>query len=159
MASTSERIYVARSAAAATTSTTVALVAATAKTVLCVLGSAQDTISLKRVRVSFNSVTATDAPAIVEVGIITALGSYSGTTPVQIVGSTLASSCTSGYNATAEPTYNRIFETTYVPVNNGLYDWYYSLGEEPSCDPGQGFGLRVTAPQNQNCFASLYYSE
>ena len=159
MASTSERIYVARSAAAAATSTPVALVAATAKTVLCILGSANDTVSLKRVRVSFNSVAATDAPAIVEVGIITALGSYTGTTPLQITGSPLASSCTSGFNATAEPTYNRIFEATYVPANNGLYDWYYPLGEEPLCAAGQGFGVRITAPQAQNCFASLYYSE
>ena len=62
MASTSERIYVVRSGTSATNSTAVSLTAATAKTVVAVLGSANDTISLKRFRVSFPSVTATDDP-------------------------------------------------------------------------------------------------
>lgn len=159
MASTSTRLYVVRSGTSATNSTTVALTAATVKTVIAVLGSATDTISLKRVRVSFASVTATDVPALVEVGIITALGTSTAFTPIQTVGSTAASSCTAGYNHSAEPTYNRIFESLYVPVNNGLVDWYYPLGEEPACDPSQGFALRVTAPQAQNCYATLVYSE
>lgn len=160
MASSSERLYVVRSGTSATNSTTVALVAATAKTVVGVLGSASDTISLKRFRVSFASVTATDVPALVEVGITSSAGTV-GTafTPVQTVGSTLASSCSAGYNYTAEPTYNRIFESLYVPVNNGVYDFYYPLGEEPSCDISQGFGIRITAPQAQNCFATLVYTE
>jgi hypothetical protein len=159
MASSSERLYVARSGTSATNSTTVALVAATLKTVVGVLGSATDTICLKRVRVSFASVTATDVPALVEVGIITALGTSTSFTPVQTLGSPLASSATAGYNHSGEPTYNRIFEATYVPVNNGLAEWYYPLGEEPMAAISQGFGLRVTAPQAQNCFASLTYSE
>lgn len=160
MASSSERIYVVRSGASVTGSTAVALVAATAKSVISVLGSSTDTIGLKRVRVSFASVTATDVPALVEVGIITAIGTV-GTafTPVQTVGSSLASSCSAGYNNSAEPTYNRVFEALYVPVNNGVYECYYPLGEEPQCDPSQGFAIRVTAPQAQSCFASLYYSE
>lgn len=160
MASTSERIYVVRSGTSATNSTAVALAAATAKTVISVLGSAADTISLKRLRVSFASVTATDVPALVEVGIITALGTV-GTafTPVQVVGSTNPSSCSAGYNHSGEPTYNRVFEGLYVPVNNGLYECYYPLGEEPACDPSQGFAIRITAPQAQSCYASMYYSE
>src|SRR3954465_6369300 len=160
MASTSERIYVVRSGTSATNSTAVALVAATAKSVISVLGSAGDTIGLKRLRGSFASVTATDVPALVEVGIITRIGT-AGTacTPVQTAGSSLASSCSAGYNNSAEPTYNRIFESLYVPVNNGVYECYYPLGEEPQCDPSQGFAIRVTAPQAQNCYATLYYSE
>jgi hypothetical protein len=160
MASTSERIYVVRSGTSATTSTLVALAPSTAKTVISVLGSANDTIGLKRVRVSFASVTATDIPATVEVGIISAAGTV-GTafTPVQTVGSSLPSSCAAGYNHSGEPTYNRIFETLYCPVYNGLADWYYPLGEEPQCDPSQGFAIRVTATQTQNCYASLWYSE
>jgi hypothetical protein len=160
MASTNERIYVVRSGTSATNSTAVALVAATVKTVIAVLGSATDTISLKRVRVSFASVTATDVPALVEVGIISTLGTVGTSfTPVEVVGSTLVSSSTAGYNHSAEPTYNRIFESSYVPVYNGLYDIFFPLGEEPACDPSQGFGVRVTAPQAQSCYASLWYSE
>ena len=160
MASTSERLYVVRSGTSATNSTAVALTAATVKTVVAVLGSAADTLSLKRVRVSFASVTATDVPALVEVGFVTTIGTVGTSfTPVQMVGSTVASSATAGYNNSAEPTYNRIFESLYVPVNNGLMDWFYPLGEEPSCDVSQGFGLRITAPQAQSVYAALVYSE
>jgi hypothetical protein len=160
MASTSERIYVVRSGASGITSTPVALVAATAKTVVGVFGTAGTTLGLKRLRVSFASVTATDVPALVEVGFTTAAGTV-GTafTPVEVVGSTVASSCAAGYNYSAEPTYTRIFEALYVPVNNGVYECYYPLGEEPQADPSQGLAVRVTAPQAQSCYAALYYSE
>jgi len=160
MASTSERMYVVRSGTSATNSTTVALTAATAKTVVGVFGTAGTSICLKRVRVSFASITATDVPALVEVGITTAAGTVGTSfTPVQMVGHTLASACSAGYNYSGEPTYNRILESTYVPVNNGLMEWWYPLGEEPQCDLSQGLGIRITSPQAQNCFASLIYSE
>jgi hypothetical protein len=160
MASTSERLYVVRSGTSATNSTAVALVAATAKTVIGVMASSQDVFCLKRVRLSFASVTATDVPALVEVGITTAAGTSTAFTPVQVVGSTLASSASaSGYNFTGEPTYNRIFESLYVPVNNGLVEWFYPLGEEPQADPSQGFAIRITAPQAQSVYATLVYSE
>jgi hypothetical protein len=160
MASSSDRLYIARSGAAANTSVAVATVAATAKTVVAVLGSSTDTLSLKRVRVSFNSVTASDVPALVEVGIITTAGTPGTSfTPVQVVGQSLASSATAGYNHSAEPTYNRILDATYVPVNNGLFEFWYPLGEEPVCSISQGFGIRVTSPQAQSVFASIYYSE
>lgn len=160
MARTSDRIYVVRSGAAANTSVAVALVAATAKTVVGVFGTAGTSISLARVRVSFASVTASDVPALVEVGITTAAGTVGTSfTPVQTVGHTLASACAAGYNYSAEPTYNRIFESTYVPVNNGLFEFWYPLGDEPQCDVSQGLAVRVTAPQAQNCFASILYVE
>jgi hypothetical protein len=159
MAGTGQRIYMVRSGTSATVTTPVALSAATTKTVVAVLGSTADTIALKRIRVSFNSVAAADVPALVEVGIITALGTVSAVTPVQVAGSTVASSCTAGYNATAESTYNRVFESTYVPVNNGLMEWWYPLGEEPQCDPSQGIAIRVTSPSAVSCLASILFAE
>lgn len=160
MSLTSTRLYMARSGTSATNSTAVALVAATTKTVVAVLGTAGTTIALNRARVAFNSVTAADAPALVEVGIITAIGTVGTSfTPVQLSGSTLASACSAGYNHSAEPTFNRIIESTYVPVNNGVYEWWYPLGMEMQCDPSQGLAIRVTAPQAQSCYASLLYSE
>lgn len=160
MASASERIYVVRSGASATGSTAVSVSAATTKTVIAVIGSAADTISLKRFRISFASVTTTDVPALVELGVITAIGTVGTSfTPVQVTGATLASSCTAGYNNSGEPTYNRIFESTHVPVQNGLYECYYPLSEEPQCDPSQGFAVRVTAPQAQSVYSSIWYAE
>lgn len=160
MAMTSVRSYIVRSGASATASTPVALVAATVKTVVGVMGTAGTTIALNRVRVSFASVTASDVPALVEVGIISAAGTVGTSfTPVQVTGSTLASACAAGYNHSAEPTYVRIFDSFYVPVNNGLMEWWYPLGFEPQCDPSQGLAMRVTAPQAQNCYGSLFYTE
>lgn len=159
MASTSDRLYVVRSGASATASTPVALTAATPKTVLSVMGAATDSIAAKRIVVSFTSVTATDAPALVELGITTALGTLTAFTPVQHCGHTVPSSCTAGYNATVEPTFQRVIDARYVPVNNGLIEWWYPLGEEPQCDASQGFALRITAPQAQSVYASLIYSE
>lgn len=159
MASSSERTYVARSGTSGTNTTAVALVAATAKTVVAVLGTANDTLGLRRVRLSFNSVTATDAPAVVEVGIISAIGTLTAFTPVQAAGRALASSASAGYNSTVEPTYVRILDSLYVPVQNGLYEAWLPLGDEYSADVSQGFAIRVTSPAAGSCLPSLLYSE
>lgn len=158
MANGGLRMYVVRSGTSATNSTAVS-VGATAKTVLSVLGTAATTLALKRVRVSFPSVTATDAPATIEVGITSTLGTVTAFTPVQHAGRVIASAASAGYNATVEPTYQRITEATYVPLQQGLFEWWYPLGEELEADASQGFGLRITAPVTINCFAALLYAE
>ncbi len=159
MARTSERLYVARSGTSATNTTAVSLSAATVKTPVAVMGSATDSIALIRVKVSFNSVTATDVPALVEVGIITALGTSTAFTPVQWCGHTLASSCTAGYNHTVEPTYTRILDSFYAPVTMGLVSEWTPLGDEIQCDVSQGLALRITSPSAVSVLASILYSE
>lgn len=159
MATTALRTYVARSGTSATNTTAVSLVAATAKSVVGVLGSSSDSINLLRVKIAFSSATATDAPALVEVGIITALGTTTSFTPVQASGINMASSATAGYNATVEPTYNRILDSFYVPVYMGLYEGWVPLGEEPIAAASQGFAIRVTSPATATCLASLLYGE
>lgn len=159
MARNAERLYVARSGSSATNTTAVAMVATVAKTVVQVIGSANDTISPVRIVVSFDGVTSSAVPAVVEVGIITAAGTNTAFTPVQWSGSPLASSCTAGYNSSAEPTYTRIIDSFYVPVLMGtVIDWR-PLGDEPLCAISQGIGIRVTAPAIVNCLASILYSE
>ena len=159
MARNSERLYIARSGASATATTTVALVAATAKTVVACLGSSTDTLSLVRWSVSFDGVTATAVPALVEVGIITALGTSTAFTPAQLTGPTLASSATAGYNHTVEPTFSRIIDATYVPVTMGVMRDWVPLGEEPVTTISQGFAIRITAPAAVNCLASILFAE
>lgn len=159
MARNSERLYTARSGSSATNTTTVAMVAATAKTVVQVFGTANTTLSLVRVKVSFDGVTASAVPALVEWGIITAAGTSTAFTPVQNTGSPFASPAAGGYNSSAEPTYTRIIDSAYVPVFMGTYVEWYPLGEEPLCAVSQGFGIRVTAPATVNCLASIIYAE
>lgn len=159
MATNALRTYVARSGTSATNTTAVSLSAATAKSVVAVLGASSDTIGLIRVKVSFASATATDAPAICEVGIITALGTTTSFTPVQQSGSPVASSATAGYNATVEPTYTRVIDSFYVPVFNGSYGEWEPLGFEPAAAVSQGFAIRVTSPAAATCLASILYGE
>ena len=159
MASTALRTYVARSGTSATNTTGVALAAATAKSVVGVLGAAGDTINLLRVKLAFSSATATDAPATVEVGIISALGTMTAFTPVQSSGIVVASSASAGYNATVEPTYVRVIDSFYVPVFMGLYEAWIPLGEEPTAAASQGFAIRVTSPAAATCLASILYGE
>jgi len=159
MATNALRTYCARSGTSATNTTAVSCVAATAKSVISVLGAATDTLGLIRVSVSFDSITATAVPALVEIGITTTLGTVTSLAPAQLSGSPLASSVTAGYNASAEPTYNRIIDSFYCPVFNGFYRDWLPLGFEPSCAVSQGFAIRVTAPATVNCLASLVFAE
>jgi hypothetical protein len=159
MARTSERTYVARSGASAITTAPVAMVATTAKTVVGVFGTAGTTISLVRASISFDGITSTAVPAVVEIGITSAAGTSTAFTPVETTGSTLASACPAGYNYSVEPTYNRILHSFYVPVFMGLVVEWLPLGEEIQCDPSQGLGIRVTAPAVVNCLAEILYAE
>lgn len=160
MARTSDRLYVARSGTSATNTAAVAMVAATAKTVVGVFGTAGTSIALIRTVISFDGVTATAVPALVEVGITSAAGT-AGTafTPVQWAGATMASACAAGYNYSAEPTYNRILHSFYAPVLMGSLVEWSPLGDEIQCDSSQGLAIRVTAPAVVNCLASIVYAE
>jgi hypothetical protein len=159
MATNALRTYVARSGTSATNTTAVSLTAATAKSVVSVLGAATDSLALIRVKISFASATATDAPAIVEVGITTALGTVTSFTPVQWSGTSLASTASAGYNATVEPTYSRIIDSFYVPVYMGSYAEWVPLGFEPQVAASNGFAIRVTSPAASSCLASVLYGE
>ena len=159
MASTALRTYVARSGTSATNTTGVALVAATAKSVVGLLGGTGDTPALIRASVAFSSATATDAPALVEIGVISALGTMTAFTPVQSSGITAPTSVTAGYNATVEPTFTRVIDSFYVPVYMGLYREWAPLGMEPVVGPSTGFAIRITSPAAATCLVSMFYGE
>lgn len=159
MATNALRTYIARSGTSATNTTGVSLTAATAKSVVGCLGASSDTITMMRVKISFSSATATDAPATVELGIISALGTMTSFTPVQWSGSSLASSATAGYNATVEPTYTRIVDSMYIPVFNGAYAEWIPLGMEPQVGASTGFAIRITSPAAATCLASILFGE
>lgn len=152
-----ERGYVVRSGASATATTVVALAAATAKSVLTVLGASSDTLCVVEVAISFDGTSGT--PAIVELGEISTLGTVTAFTPQQDFGPVIAAAATAGYNATVEPTYQNIRRTWEVPVNNGLWSVQFPLGREPSVLASRGFGLRVTAPAIVNCLPLLVVAE
>ena len=153
------RGYVAKSGSSGTVTTPVAMAAGVAKSVVGVLGGSGDTLNVDEVGLSFDGVTSSAVPALVELLEISALGTMSAFTPVQTYGAALASSATAGYNASAEPTVVAVRKAWYVPVFNGLFVVQFPLGKEPSVSASRGFALRVNAPAIVNCVPYIEYSE
>lgn len=139
----------------------VSLTAATAKTVLGVRSHANFGLDLKKVRVSFDGVTASAVPALIEVcGCTWATNGTMGTnntavTPAQAYGRSLTAGFTAGKNWTSEPTVLTVLEEFLLTPNGGtiLYDW--PLGDTPDSALDQGFAIRVTAPAAVNARAGM----
>jgi hypothetical protein len=141
----------------------VALSAATAKTVLCVIAPAQFGIDLKKLKVGFDGVTASAVPVLCEVMTSTlATNSTPGTgnttgTVNQIYGRAITAGFTGFYNATSEPTVLTAFDSFLLTPNGGtlFYDW--PLGDTPDTAVSNGIVLRCTAPAAVNVRAGLVF--
>jgi hypothetical protein len=145
------------------TGAAVALSAATAKTVLFVLGTASFGVDLTGIEISFDGVTASAVPVLVEVCRSTAAtNSTPGTanttaTVVQTAGRTITAGFTGGYNCTSEPTVLTPIDRLTLTPNGGvlIYDWPRDATLD--CDVSNGFAIRCTAPAvvNVNCTLKL----
>ena len=127
-----------------------ALVAATAKTILNVIAAANGLIRIVEFSVSFDGVTATAVPAAVELCYSTQTSAGTpGTTPTinQIRGPTRTVQATAAQNYSAEPTVLTVWKHWLVPVYNGLLVVQFPLGREPEeTVTADGLCLRITAP-------------
>ena len=141
----------------------VALSAATAKTVLCVIAPAQFGIDLKKLRVGFDGSTSTATPTLVELMTSTlATNSTPGTnnttgTVTQIYGRSITAGFTGFYNSTTEPTVLTAFQTFYLTPTGGLLFYDFPLGDTPDTAVSTGIVVRVTAPATVNCRAELQF--
>lgn len=126
----------------------IALTASTAKSVLGVKGHANSGTLLRKVRGSFNSVTAADQPVLVEIMACTWATNSPGTnsssvTPVQTVGRVIAAGFTAGKTWTTEPTALTQIDDFYCPPN-GTFLYDFPLGDELDADLANGFVVRCT---------------
>ena len=141
----------------ASTGAAVALAAATAKTILSVTAPAQFGVDLQSIRLSFDGVTASAVPVLVELCTTTAAtaGTSSAATVNQIYGRTITAGFTSAYNYTVEPTVLTAIDSWLLTPNGGtvLYNW--PLGQTPDSAVSQGFYLRLTAPAIVNARATF----
>lgn len=140
-----------------TTLAPVALVAATAKSVLTVIAPAQFGVDLTKIRLGFDGVTASAIPVLVELCDNTlATNSTVGTnnttagTPTQNYGRTITAGFTGFYASTAEPTVLTAFDRWTLTPNGGLviYDW--PLGSTHDTAVSAGITTRLTAPAAVN---------
>ena len=139
----------------------VALTAATVKTALQVATPATTRIKVVGFSVSFNSVTAADAPAVVDLLRQTTTGT-GGTAATLSPLDDLApvSACSGLYDiATLEPTAGAILWSGYVTPFGGLFVYNYAEGEEPVLDISTRIGIRVNSPAGVSAIATLTYAE
>jgi hypothetical protein len=141
-----------------------ALTAATAKTILNIISAANSVNRLTGFSVSFDGVTPTAIPVLVELCYSTQAGAGTPTggtfTPTQVRGPTRTPQALGARNYTAEPTVITTWYPFLVPAFNGLLVIQFPLGREPEqIVTADGLLLRCTAPAPVNCRAWLEFEE
>ncbi len=132
-----------------------------AKSTLFAIAPAGHGLAITAFGVSFDGVTATAVPALVEIVTSTQAGAgTSGVAPTitQIRGRTSGGSApTGGSNYTVEPTTLVSVERYYQPQFMGSFTLQYPLGREIESDSSGGtikaLGIRINVSANVNCVA------
>lgn len=145
------------------TGAAVALSAATAKTILCVLCPAQFGIDLMGYELAFDGVTASAVPVLVEICYSTAAtnstpGTNNTTATVnQISGRSIATGFTGFYNSTSEPTVLTPIDRFTMTPNGGTVLRDYQGPNTPDSAVSNGFVIRCTAPAVVNVNGTLFF--
>jgi hypothetical protein len=130
-----------------------------AKTAMMAIAPTAYGLALSEFAVSFDGVTASAVPALVELVRSTQAGAgTSGVsmTVTQVRGNvvTATSTVTGGSNYTAEPTTLTSIARWYIPQFMGAYTYQAPLGRETECDASggtnKGLGVRITVTANVN---------
>ncbi|MFI7448066.1 hypothetical protein ACIBQX_11260 [Nonomuraea sp. NPDC049714] len=144
------------------TSGSVSLVASTLKYVLGVQAGTEYGVDLKKLRIGFNGVDATDAPTLVELCAVTFATNAPGTnsspvTPRQVYGRHAATGFLAASNWTSVPTVVTVLEEFLLSPNGGLvmYDW--PLGDTPDSPLGEGFAVRCTSADAVALRAAMWF--
>jgi hypothetical protein len=153
---------VAKAGYSANTEGTVALAAATAKTVLGVNGTANFGVDLLGFTVSFDGVTSGNGGVLVELCQSTfatnAPGTASTTVTVdQRYGRAMTAGFTAAKNWTTEPTALTVVAEFWIDPYKSIYSHDYALGNTPDSAVSNGFVLRCNAPQVVNCRATFRF--
>jgi len=144
------------------TGAAVALSAATAKSVLCVLAPAQFGVDLVGYEIGFDGVTASAVPVLVEICYSTAAtnstpGTNNTTATVnQTAGRAITAGFTGFYNSTSEPTVLTPLDSFTMTPNGGTVIRDYN-GPTPDSAVSNGFVIRCTAPAAVNVRATMFF--
>lgn len=139
----------------------VALTAATAKTCIGIVGAAGDSVTLIEMAVSFDGVTASAIPALVELCdyTVTTPGTRTTGTAVQTRGQRVAATSAFFHTYTVEPTTLTVQYRWYISPNGGLFHLQFPLGREPDLIITKGLAIRVTAPAAVNTTCTMVWEE
>jgi hypothetical protein len=130
----------------------VALVAATAKTVLYVKSGATHQTAIHGVHVSFDGAVSGNQPIVVLLRRMTTDGTVTSVTARQLNDQDIAPQASGGKNATAEPTQSTILKAIEVHPQSG-YEEHRPFDRPYLVGPGDRVGLEITAPDAVNCQA------
>ena len=140
----------------------VALVAATAKSVVGVKGHSAFGVDWTKYRLSFDGATSTAVPVLVELCYATFATNSPGTASTSITinqtyGRATAAGFTAAYNWTTEPTVLTVLDAFTVPAFNGTVVYDAPFGTSADSAVSEGFVIRCTAPANVNCRPTLWF--
>lgn len=138
----------------------VALVAATAKTVLNGISATGRRVALTAFYLGFDGTDATAAPVLVEFMRSTqaTAGTSTAVTPRRRRGTANDTApLTAGRNYTVEPTALTLIEDLWLDPNKGMILVQDPLGREAVVENGEGLVMRLTAPAAVNCRAWLRF--
>jgi hypothetical protein len=133
----------------------IALTATVAKTVLNIINGTNAIVRLVELHISFDGVTPTAVPIVVELCYCTQATAGTPTggtfTPTQIRGATRTPQALGSRNYTAEPTAITVWKPWGVAAFNGSLTMQFPLGREPEqIVTADGLLLRCTAPATVN---------
>lgn len=139
----------------------VSLSAATVKTVLQLVTPSTTRAKVTGFSVSFNSVTSSDAPAVVDLLRQTTAGTGgSAATMAAMDPDAPAALCSGLYDiSSAEPSSGNVLWTGYVTPVGGLFVYNFADGEEPVLDISNRVGIRINSPSAVSAIATLTYAE
>jgi hypothetical protein len=139
----------------------IALSAATAKTVLQAINSANGILYIVEIGASFDGISATAEPVTVELTSCTqaTAGTNTAHTIVQVSGATRTVQATAARAYTAEPTVVTVLKRWLVHPQTGLIV-QFPLGREPQQNTGSdALGIRCTAPATVNFQGYIEFGE
>lgn len=151
------------------TATPAALSALTAKTVVYLVSAAANQPAIVEIGVSFDGVTASAVPVLVE--LISSTTGTAGTPRAALAaGKQLrgwpaqTSQTTAADTYSAEPGTSLVNRKWYVSPNGGLWVMQFPLGREPTgivtaTTDAKAWGLRLTAPATVNAHAYIEWEE
>lgn len=145
--------------------TSAAVAFTTAKTALMVITPAQFGACLRKMRISFDGVTASAVPVLCEVVRSTnATNSTPGTGNTsesaniqQYKGRAITTGFTAFSASTSEPTVLTRLDQFQLTPAGGLLVYDFPLGDEFECDVSAGLGVRLTAAATVNARVALHF--
>lgn len=140
--------------------TTAVATTAVAKTIIGVRGGNFFGLDLYEWGISFDGITAANAPVLVELCYMTGAssGTFTAITPIQIGGRIIPhGTFNTGQDYTVEPTVLTVVKSILLTPNGGTFveTWDAMNGMDSAL--AQGFAIRTTAPNTVNCRAYLEY--